>query len=68
MTNENNGHELSNSTFHLIIDISYLRGRERLRAVKDMIITDLAAVISRETKGHPLVIGRNALFYSEAKN
>jgi len=37
-------------------------------AVKDMIITDLAAVISSETKGHPFVIGRNALFYSETKN
>jgi len=33
-----------------------------------MIITDLAAVVSGETKGHPLVIGRDALFYSETKN
>jgi len=27
----------------------------------------LAAVIPSETKGHPLFIGRNALFYSETK-
>jgi hypothetical protein len=32
-----------------------------------MIINDLTGVISGETKGHPLVIGRNALFYSETK-
>jgi hypothetical protein len=32
-----------------------------------MIITDLAAAISGETKGHSLVIGRNALSYSETK-
>jgi hypothetical protein len=36
--------------------------------VKELIITDLAAVISSKTKGHPLVIGRNALFYSETEN
>jgi len=64
----------------LILPICYLLGsyswkfqkEESLEldsfAVKDMIITDLAAVISSETKGHPFVIGRNALFYSETKN
>jgi hypothetical protein len=33
-----------------------------------MIITDLAAAVSTETKGHPLVIGKDALFCSETKN
>jgi len=33
-----------------------------------MIITDLAAAFSNETKGHPLVVVRNALYYSETKN
>jgi hypothetical protein len=34
-------------------------------AVRDTLITDIANMISSKTKGHPPVIGRNALFYSD---